>query len=336
MVAPIIVITIAASTLLSGYSGKKIYDAHKDNKEAKLVNEDANARVEKINKELDEVRTVANDALYELGKLKIKILKNNIDNFIENFSRIKNVDVDDICLPNDLNKIKFDIQTIEEFETMSKFAKVYATGLGAGATIGAVTAFGAYSGTMTLGVAGTGTAIATLHGAAATNATLAFLGGGTIAAGGAGITGGVMVLGSVVAVPALLVFACYTNNKAQKNKEDAYTNLEIAKDYVETMNIIKLKCLNVTEIANSIYNKIENLLKIFLDFESRFQDIVCYTGTDWREYTVEEKNNIAVCLVLLQALKALLKHSIFDENGEVNEYNKLSQQSNELIEKYGL
>ena len=40
--------------------------------------------------------------------------------------------------------------------------------------------------------------------------------------------------------------------------------------------------------------------------------------------------------MLLQALKALLKHSIFDENGEVNEYNKLSQQSNELIEKYGL
>lgn len=44
------------------------------------------------------------------------------------------------------------------------------------------------------GTAGTGTAISSLSGAAATKATLAWLGGGTLAAGGFGITGGAVVL----------------------------------------------------------------------------------------------------------------------------------------------
>jgi hypothetical protein len=48
-------------------------------------------------------------------------------------------------------------------------------------------AFGAWSGAMAFGAASTGTAISALSGIAATNATLAFLGGGSLAAGGLGI-----------------------------------------------------------------------------------------------------------------------------------------------------
>lgn len=48
-----------------------------------------------------------------------------------------------------------------------------------------------------VGTAGTGTAISTLSGVAATRATLAVLGGGTLAAGGLGIAGGAVVLGGI-------------------------------------------------------------------------------------------------------------------------------------------
>ena len=51
--------------------------------------------------------------------------------------------------------------------------------------------------------AGTGTAISSLSGAAATNATLAWLGGGTVASGGFGVAGGAVVLGGIVAVVAI-------------------------------------------------------------------------------------------------------------------------------------
>ena len=55
------------------------------------------------------------------------------------------------------------------------------------------------------GTCGTGAAIAGLHGAAATNATLAWLGLGTVANGGFGVAGGFCVLGGCVTVAAVAV-----------------------------------------------------------------------------------------------------------------------------------
>lgn len=72
-----------------------------------------------------------------------------------------------------------------------------------GAAAGAVAAVSALGGTAVLGTDSTGTAIASLHGAAAAGATLAHLGGGSVAAGGLGIAGGVAALGTTFAVPAI-------------------------------------------------------------------------------------------------------------------------------------
>ncbi len=71
----------------------------------------------------------------------------------------------------------------------------------AGAGLGTATylAVGAFA------TASTGTAISGLSGAAASSATLAWLGGGSLAAGGGGMAVGTAVLASVVAVPALVV-----------------------------------------------------------------------------------------------------------------------------------
>jgi hypothetical protein len=74
-----------------------------------------------------------------------------------------------------------------------------------GAATGAGTVAGAMVGVGAFGTASTGTAISTLSGAAAYNATLAWFGGGAMAAGGSGIALGTAVLtggGIVVAVGA--------------------------------------------------------------------------------------------------------------------------------------
>jgi len=51
----------------------------------------------------------------------------------------------------------------------------------------------------------TGTAIGSLGGIAAHNATLAWFGGGALAAGGGGMAAGALVFGGMVAIPVLLV-----------------------------------------------------------------------------------------------------------------------------------
>ena len=71
----------------------------------------------------------------------------------------------------------------------------YGAALGGGLAAGALGAIGAYGLVGTLGAASTGTAIGTLSGAAATNAALAWFGGGSLAVGGAGIAGGTAVTG---------------------------------------------------------------------------------------------------------------------------------------------
>ncbi len=89
-------------------------------------------------------------------------------------------------------------------ETANRQAIAGAVGAGAGAaaTVGAMSAIAAW------GTASTGTAISSLGGAAATNASLAWLGGGSLASGGGGVALGSAVLsGSVLAVAVVAVIA---------------------------------------------------------------------------------------------------------------------------------
>lgn len=64
-------------------------------------------------------------------------------------------------------------------------------------TAGATAVVGTYATVGALGTASTGTALSTLHGAVATKATMAAIGGGSLATGGLGIVGGVCVLGTI-------------------------------------------------------------------------------------------------------------------------------------------
>jgi hypothetical protein len=95
-------------------------------------------------------------------------------------------------------------------------------GAGQSVVLAALGAGGVYSAVGALASASTGTAIATLSGAAATNATLAWLGGGSLAAGGMGVAGGMLVLGGLVAGPALAITGFTLANKA----EEALTRAE--------------------------------------------------------------------------------------------------------------
>lgn len=107
---------------------------------------------------------------------------------------------------------------LPDFDRIEKLAVRYsevqnaAGGLGAGS----VAAIGSWSVVSLLGTASTGTAISTLSGVAATNATLAWLGGGALAAGGAGMAGGATLLGGIVIVPAIGIMSWQSRAKAEK------------------------------------------------------------------------------------------------------------------------
>ncbi len=76
-------------------------------------------------------------------------------------------------------------------------------------------AYSAYTGVGMLASTACGVAIAELSGVAATNATLAWLGGGALSVGGFGMVGGMVVLGGLVAGPALAIFGAVSADEME-------------------------------------------------------------------------------------------------------------------------
>ncbi|ADO05336.1 hypothetical protein HPSAT_02965 [Helicobacter pylori Sat464] len=101
-----------------------------------------------------------------------------------------------------------------------------------GSAIGGVlAAYGAYTGVGLFASASTGTAIAGLRGVAATNATLAWLGGGALSVGGLGVIGGMAVLGGLVAGPALAILGAVSAGEMEEKLEKAkayHSQVEVA------------------------------------------------------------------------------------------------------------
>ena len=74
---------------------------------------------------------------------------------------------------------------------------------------------------MAFAAASTGTPIAALSGAAAYNATMAAIGGGSLAAGGWGMAGGAMVLGGAVVAPLIAIAGWAYDSHAEKALNNA-------------------------------------------------------------------------------------------------------------------
>lgn len=136
-----------------------------------------------------------NNAIGELGEHTGSLYK-SLTSIQEQFDKIRNVPSEQKLQYEELKQIRLNWkQQADKIDKDYKDAAVKNAGAGAaGAGLGvAVVTMGptvAMGVATTFGVASTGTAISTLSGAAATNAALAWLGGGVLAAGGGGMAAG--------------------------------------------------------------------------------------------------------------------------------------------------
>lgn len=136
-----------------------------------------------------------NNAIGELGEYTRSLYK-SLTSIQEQFDKIRNVPSEQKLQYEELKQIilnwKQQADKIDkDYKNVTvKNAGVGAAGTGLGVavvTMGPTVAMGVAT---TFGVASTGTTISTLSGAAATNAALAWLGGGALAAGGGGMAAG--------------------------------------------------------------------------------------------------------------------------------------------------
>lgn len=212
MPLPLIPLLLGGAALASaGYGVKKGIDAKDDFEKAERIGKRAKRRHEEAVEEIEKEREITNQAFINLGKLKIEIFSNQINQLIQEAKKRK---------PSKASLKNFE-HTIEgislpEMEKMVVASAELGSGALSGVASGAVAGFGAYGAVGTLATASTGTAIGTLSGAAATNATLAWLGGGALSAGGLGMAGGTAVLGGIVAGPAIAALGFVMATQAEK------------------------------------------------------------------------------------------------------------------------
>lgn len=327
MPLPLLFIGIAAATGLAG-AGKTV-KAVVDNTNANKINTAANEGVDNARKRLEQQRGAVAQSLEKLGEEKLQILAGTVTSFVSAFEKIKNTDFTSSVGLEELEKLHIDQKDFEELKELGNFAIQVAGGVTAGAAGGALTAIGAYGAAQTFAAASTGTAIASLSGAAATNATLAFFGGGSLAAGGLGMAGGMMVLGGLVAGPALLVMGLITGAKSQEKLDQALINKAQAEEIMEALHTASDQCSAIRRRAYLFYSLLAHLDTYLLPLVWQMEDIIAKEGTDYRTYSPESKKAIMAAASNAGSVKAVLDVPILTDDGS------LTEQSGEIVDKIG-
>ncbi len=325
MPLPILFIGIIAATGATGAGAgiKAGFDQHK----AKLLNNNSNDRLETSAYRLENARLQCRDALEALGKEKLFVLNGSMQRFLDLFTQLKNVDFRDSLGLEELKNFHIDQKEFEELAAPKTLAGSLAAGAIGGVAGGAITALGAYSAAGALASASTGTAISTLSGIAAQNATLAFFGGGSLAAGGMGVAGGTMILSGFVAGPALLVLGSVVGAKAAKNLDNAKANAAMTDVYCEQYENGTIQCISIRRRTYMFYSLLARLDASFLHMISEMDDIIRNEGIDYSRFTSESKKKIASAAASAVTIKTILDTPLLNEDGS------LTEASNQVIYK---
>lgn len=308
---------------------KKGVDAYSDNKEADSLRQKAAKKFEKAKTKLEQARDECNSDLESLGELRLKLVQSQIGRFASLFRQFRNRDVLVSGL-EEFEAVSFSREELKEMVAQSSAAgKVLAAGvstLGSGVLAG----MGSYGAATMLASASTGTAISTLSGVAATNATLAWFGGGSLAAGGLGIAGGAAVLGGIVAAPVLAVGGMVLAAKARENLANARKSLAEAEKAASEMKaaraVVETIIVGVGQFREVLTRLDDRFTPVLDDLEAVIENerrrcwwIPWKFQIDVRKLADADQRLVHYACLLAQAFRSVLDAHVLTEEGAFSE-----------------
>ena len=322
----LIPVALKSAAVVAGVAGVGAA-AHgaKKMKEANDTMESAKSRHERNMAKFEKENETTTEDMDKLGKLELEIL-HSFSEFSDVFEQIKNRPTFDTYSKNGVTLPKYDGEKIKE---VSVGAGVLLGGLG-GAGLGAAGSFAAAGATtaavMALGSASTGTAIASLSGVAATNATLALLGGGTLAMGGGGMATGAAALGAATLGVGLLVGGIifnFTGGKLSDKADEAWVQMKKAEGKINTIcNYL----VDLRSTSNKYYEIISKVNDIYQRHLNGLKSIVTMLGhTDWNTFTPEEKNLTENTVLLVGLLYNMCKVELVLKSKNENDINTINK-----------
>jgi len=230
-----------------------------DRQRSERIVRSAKDEEEEAKQRLEEARLKSKRVMDELGELRLAVYNTTVKDFVGLYEQIAKVSVTEFNGVDEAINRPQTSSDIRELKAVSQHAQQILLGSGAGALGGATLAFGAWGLAGMVGTASTGTAIGTLSGVAATNATLAWLGGGAMSAGGLGVTGGAAVLGGLAVIPAAVVAMYFGQNQAKQKLNEARDfrdNVEVfvaeIDSYIAQLAEVNKGVLLMSEVISSL------------------------------------------------------------------------------------
>lgn len=207
-------------------------------------------------------------------------------------------------------------------------------GLIASGVSGAMAGFGAFGAAGMFATASTGTSISTLSGAAATKATLAWFGGGSIASGGLGMAGGMWVLGGIAAIPAVATLIMILGKNAESAKYKALAQWCSTKALIEE---IKAEILAKQQVINKAQEKTKDLFKSS-DLLMKQIGIVEYIsktqGKSVSKWEAKEQDNLKSMMQLADTIVKTINAPLMNDEDPLTQKIIAHQaKCKELIEK---
>lgn len=315
------------AVILATLKGKEAYDNYK--KAGELVNQ-ATENYNKAESALKKAQEKAQGKFNTLGFLQKSIIENSLE-------RYKNlIDQLDIKNSKELQEIigKETIENIAQIEQVITALKSALSGIVAGGVAGSMAGFGAVGGVGLLATAGTGTAISSLSGVAATNATLAWLGGGTLASGGLGIAGGMWVLGGIVAAPLVAVTSLVIAKFSEGKLNDAQAYSDSFKALEES---VKGEQSSWKEMMNKINEKAKTLQKTDVFLKSQIDKVFTtyiQKGDSISKWETKEQENLTKMMQLAKTIVNTINAPLMNDEDPLTQKIMARQaKSKELIKK---
>ena len=209
-----------------------------------------------------------------------------------------------------LDGIEAEQQELEAFAGALTADVNWLKGAGIAALTGAGASAGIPSAVTALGAASTGTAISSLSGAAAHNATMAWLGGGALSAGGGGVALGTAALGVVTIGPTLLIGGLTLTSQGEKARTKAKEHEAKVAVAVEEQAALRssLDALDArtSEVGDVLAGLVHRAQEALSDLES--------LNFDPAEHTAEFDRAMALTL----AVKDISAAPLIDDDGQIN------------------
>ena len=287
--------------------------AFQDAKAAKKEKEHADEIKNYIESENERRRVESNEILDKFGRIRLEALQDTVGKFIiyldliNKKTKVKEYDI--------MTSINITPEQVKELETIHMNASSALRTLASAGGSAAAVAMGVPALVTQFAAASTGTAIASLHGAAASNAVFAWLGGGSIASGGLGVAGGIAVLGTLTGVVALASASVVaTAYFAKKHTE--------ATQYLADMQEMKAKMELGWTMLDNINKRALELQDVTLQLKARCMQALEQLADIMIGFDPNNKEHLTIfqqTAILIKSMSELGQVPVMDDEGNVSE-----------------